>query len=75
MVDQDLIDLLVVLSTILYNTLLTAVFVLRAYDNEKWEKRMGLPFNLLLIPFILLWILTLLNGFDFGRLGMTISWS
>lgn len=73
MMDQNLIDTLVVLSTILYNGIVTAVFLLRAYDIEKWEKRMGLPFNLLLIPFTLLWILNLLNGFDFGRLGTSIT--
>ncbi len=71
--DQDLIDILVVLSTILYNVIITAVFLFRAYDNEKWEKRMGLPFNLLLIPFTLLWIFNVLNGFDFGRLGMSTT--
>ena len=73
MVDQNLIDTLVVGSIILYNVIITAVFLLRAFDFEQWERRMGLPFNLLLIPFILLWILNFLNGADLTRLGTSIT--
>ena len=71
MVEQELIDGLVVISTLIYNSLLTAVFVFRAFDWEAWEKRMGIPFNLLLIPFSILWVLNVLNGWDFARLGMS----
>jgi hypothetical protein len=71
MVEQELIDGLVVISTLIYNSLLTAVFLFRAFDWEVWEKRMGIPFNLLIIPFSILWVLNVLNGWDFARLGMS----
>jgi hypothetical protein len=71
MVDQELIDISVAISTLLYNLILTAVFIFRAYDWEIWEKRMGIPFNLLIIPFSLLLVLNILNGWDFARLGMS----
>ncbi len=71
MIEQNVIDNLVVIFTLIYNLIITAVFVLRAYDLEKWEKRMGPPFNFLLIPFTILWILNFFNGLDFARLGMS----
>ncbi len=73
MVDQNLIDTLVVMSILLYNTLLTAVFLFRAFDFEQWERSMGLPFNLLLFPFTILWIINFLNGADLTRLGTSIA--
>ena len=73
MVEQEVIDGFVVISTLIYNLILTAVFLFRAYDWEAWERRMGIPFNLLIIPFSILWILNLLNGWDFSRLGMSIA--
>ena len=66
--DEILIDILVVFSTIIYYVFLCLVFLLRAYERDKQELMLAPIFSLLLFPFVVLWILNLLNGSDVGRL-------
>ena len=66
--DEALIDILVVFSTIIYYVFLCLVFLLRAYERDKQELMLAPIFSLLLFPFVVLWILNLLNGSDVGRL-------
>ena len=66
--DEVLIDNLVVFSAIIYYLFLCLVFLLRAYERDKQELMLAPIFSLLLFPFVVLWILNLLNGSDVGRL-------
>ena len=66
--DEVLIDNLVVFSAIIYYLFLCLVFLLRAYERDKQELMLAPIFSLLLFPFVVLWILNLLNGSNAGRL-------
>jgi len=66
--NEALIDILVVVSTIIYYVFLCLVFLLRAYERDKEELMLAPVFSFLLVPFVALWILNLLNGSDTGRL-------
>ena len=68
MMDKVLIDNLVVFSVIIYYLLLCLVYLLRAYECDKQELMFAPVFSFLLVPFVVLWILNLLNGSDIGRL-------
>jgi len=66
--EQALIDNLVVVSAIIYYAFLCLVYLLRVYERDKQELMLGPIFSFLLVPFVVLWILNLLNGSDMGRL-------
>jgi hypothetical protein len=66
--DGDLIDFLMVLFSLVFNIGLIFIFVLRGQRRTQTEAKLGPVFNLLLIPFSLLWLLNLLNNSDWGRL-------
>jgi hypothetical protein len=66
--DKALIDNLVVFSAIIYYIFLCLVYLLRAYERNKQELILAPSFSFLLGPFVVLWILNLLNGSDIGRL-------
>ena len=66
--DEVLIDNLVITSSIIYYLFLCLVYLLRAFERDKEELILAPIFSLLLIPFVVLWILNLLNGSEIGRL-------
>ena len=66
--DKVLIDNLVVVSAIIYYLFLCLVFLFRAYERDKLELMLAPVFSLLLAPFVVLWMLNVLNGSDIGRL-------
>ena len=68
MMDEFLIDNLVIFSAIIYYAFLCLVFLLRAYERDKQEMMLAPIFSLLLFPFVVSWILNLLNGSGAGRL-------
>ena len=59
--DEVLIDNLVITSSIIYYLFLCLVYLLRAFERDKEELILAPIFSLLLIPFVVLWILNLLN--------------
>ena len=66
--DEVLIDNLVITSSIIYYLFLCLVYLLRAFERDKEELILAPIFSLLLIPFVVLWILNLLNWSEIGRL-------
>jgi len=66
--DGDLVDVLMVLFSLVFNFGVIFIFVLRGQRRTQTEAKLGPVFNLLLIPFSLLWLLNLLNNSDWGRL-------
>ena len=66
--DKVLIDNLIVFSGTIYYAFLCLVFLLRAYERDKQELMLAPIFSFLLVPFVVLWILNLLNGSNIGRL-------
>ena len=66
--DAVLIDNLVIVSAIVYYLFLCLVFLLRAYERNKQELLLAPVFSFLLVPFVTLWILSLLNKSDIGRI-------
>ena len=66
--DQALIDNLVMFFALTYYLLLVTVYVLRAHEKSGLEIRLGPLFSAQLIPFIGLWALNLIDGFNVSRL-------
>ena len=66
--NQGLIDNLVVFFALMFYLLLVIVYVLRAHEKSSLEIRLGPLFSAQLIPFIGLWVLNLINGFNSSRL-------
>ena len=66
--DQAFIDNLVFFFALAYYLLLVVVYVLRAHEKSGMEIRLGPLFSAQLIPFIGLWALNLINGFNVSRL-------
>ena len=64
MFDGNLVDGLMLVSTLAYNGLCILIFLFRGLDMETWERRLGPPFSALLIPFTLLWVVNLTSGAD-----------
>ena len=64
MFDGNLVDGLMLVSTLVYNWLCILVFLFRGLDMEAWEKRIGPLFSSLLAPFTLLWVVNLTSGAD-----------
>jgi hypothetical protein len=67
--DQAFIDNLVFFFSLAYYLLLVVVYVLRAHEKSSMEMRLGPLFSAQLIPFIGLWALNLINGFNVSRLA------
>ena len=67
LVNQDLVDILVVLTGVVYYAFLCLVYLLRAYEKDSAELMLAPVFSLLLIPFIGLFIVDILNGSDIYR--------
>jgi hypothetical protein len=67
-IDANQVDVLTVLFSLVFNIGLILVFVLRGQRRTQAEEKLGFVFNLLIIPFVLLWLLNLLNNSDVGRL-------
>jgi hypothetical protein len=53
---------------LMYYLLLIIVYILRAHEKSGMEIRLGPLFSAQLIPFIGLWALNLINGFNVSRL-------
>ena len=68
LVDGNIIDSVMVLCTLIFNFCLIVVFMARAHQHDKLESVTGYVVNLLMVPFIILWVLNLLGGRDVGRL-------
>jgi lysylphosphatidylglycerol synthetase-like protein (DUF2156 family) len=66
--DQALVDNLVMFFALTYYLLLVIVYVLRAHRKSGLEIRLGPLFSAQLIPFIGLWVVNLINGFNVSRL-------
>ncbi len=66
--DGNLVDGLIVLCSLIYNIVGILIFVLRAYERARMEAKLGPVFNMLLVPFSLLWVFNLISGSDSGRL-------
>lgn len=66
--DQALVDNLVMFFALAYYLLLVIVYVLRAHEKSGLEIRLGPVFSAQLIPFIGLWAVNLINGFNVSRL-------
>jgi hypothetical protein len=66
--DQALVDNLVMFFALMYYLLLIIVYILRAHEKSGMEIRLGPLFSAQLIPFIGLWALNLINGFNVSRL-------
>lgn len=64
MFDGNLVDGLMLVSTLAYNGLCILIFLFRGLDMEAWERRLGPLFSYLLIPFALLWVVNLTSGAD-----------
>ncbi len=64
MFDGNLVDGLMLVSTLAYNGLCILIFLFRGLDMEEREKRVGPLFSSLLIPFTLLWVSNLASGAD-----------
>jgi len=67
--DQALVDNLVMFFALTYYLLLVIVYVLRAHQRSRMEISLGPLFSFQLIPFIGLWALNLINGFNVSRLA------
>jgi len=63
-----------VLCAFIFNLCIIVVFMARAHQRDRLESGVGYVVNLLLVPFVILWVLNLLSGHDDGRLitGMPI---
>jgi hypothetical protein len=74
LVDGELIDSLMILSALIYNSCIVVVFVARGSEHDRLESLAGYMVNVLLVPFSILWVLNLLGGSEVGRLitGMPI---
>ncbi|MDH4122699.1 MAG: hypothetical protein OEV21_01230 [Thermoplasmata archaeon] len=57
-----------IISALAFYIFLIAVFIIRAQGRENLELRLVYPFSALLFPFIVLWIINLVDGADLGRL-------
>lgn len=68
MIDEVIIDNLVFVTAVIYYAFLSIVYILRAYEKDKQELMLAPIFSLLLIPFVVLWILNLLNEGGIERL-------
>jgi len=66
--DQALVDNLVMFFALAYYLLLIIVFVLRAREKTRIEIRLGPLFSALLVPFVGLWAMNLMDGFNVRRL-------
>ena len=67
-IDTVLIDNLVVFFGLVYYAILFLVYLLRAHELTKLERKMGPVFSGLLIPFASLWMMNLLFKNNSGRL-------
>ena len=65
--DGLLVDYLVILFAVVYYALLVAVYILHAYERSELELKMSPVFSAQLLPFGLLWALTILRG-ESGRI-------
>ena len=74
LVDGNIIDSVMVLCALIFNLCIIVVFMARAHQRDRLESAVGYIVNLLLVPFVILWVLNLLSGHDDGRLitGMPI---
>lgn len=68
-IDQNYIDGGVIVCALLYNLLIIAVFILRAREQYSLEEKIGPVFDLLLIPFLILFLINLFQTTDSGRIG------
>ena len=66
--DDNLVDGLIVLCSLIYNIVGILIFVLRAHERVRMETKLGPVFNTLLVPFSFLWIVNLISGRNSGRL-------
>jgi hypothetical protein len=66
--DQVFIDDLVFFFALIYYLLLVIVYVLRAHGKSSIEMKLGPLFSAQLVPFVGLWALNIVNGFDMSRL-------
>ena len=64
MFEGNLVDGLMLVSTLVYNGLCILVFLFRGLDMEALERRIGPLFSSLLIPFTFLWVVNLTSGAD-----------
>ena len=64
MFEGNLVDRIMLVSTLAYNGLCILIFLFRGLDMEEREKRIGPLFSSLLIPFTLLWVVNLTSGAD-----------
>jgi len=62
-----LIDNLVLLFAVVYYTFLVAVYVIRAHGRSELELKLAPVFSVQLVPFGVLWALTILRG-ESGRI-------
>jgi hypothetical protein len=63
-----LLDNLVVLFAVVYYAFLCAVYIIRAFGNDKLEKALAPAFSVQLAPFAILWGANLLTGADILRI-------
>ena len=66
--DENFIDPLMFLCSLVYNIVGVLIFVLRAHKRKKLEFKLGPVFNAFLIPFSLILVFNLINARDYGRL-------
>lgn len=73
-VDVEIIDNVMVLCALIFNLCIIIVFIARAHQRDHLESALGYVVNLLLAPFVILWVLNLVSGHNEGRLitGMPI---
>lgn len=69
--DGLFIDNLVVFFAVVYYALLVVIYLLRAYEKSELELKMSPVFSAQLVPFCLIWTLTILRG-EFGRISTLI---
>ena len=65
---MNLIDQIMVVTSLLFNVIIVFIFMFRAYDRPDQERTLGFVFSALLIPFSYVWVTNMMSGRDWGRL-------
>jgi small-conductance mechanosensitive channel len=67
-IEGQIIDNAMIFFALLFNICIIFVLLARAHEHYKFEDAIGILVNLLIIPFLVLWLLNLINGRDNARL-------